>query len=62
MPEFHIGDKVFVRYHVRDLLYLKYDSTYKITLVQGEQLEVMDDNSKAYKINVQDVKPVYPIE
>ena len=61
VPEFNVGDKVLVRNHTRDVWDPKYDVAYCGVGVMGRQLKLMDESGNTCKVNVQDVKIMYPV-
>ena len=53
---------MLVRNHIRDVWNLKYDVAYHVVQVMGRQLELMDQSCKTDRVNVQDIKILYPGE
>ena len=61
IPEFHVGGKVLVTHHTRDMLDPKNYLAYHVVHVKGWQLELMEESGKTSKVVVQDVKVTNPV-
>ena len=62
IPYFQVGDKVLIKDHTREARGLKFDPGHDIVAIQDRQVELTDMSGNAQKVNVQDVKSVYPMD
>ena len=52
---------MLVRNHMRDVWNIKYHVAYCVVQVLERQSELIDESSKTQKVNLQDVKIMYPL-
>lgn len=62
LPDYVVGDLVLVRKHVRSQWDPKYDHSYRITKIHGRQVELQSQDGKVKLINIQDIRPQYPVD
>ena len=52
VPKVHVGDKVLLRNHIRNVWDPKYDIAYCMVSVMGQHLELAVESGKIYMVNV----------
>ena len=62
IPKFHVGDKVSVQNHIRDMWDPKYYAAYCVVSVMKQQLALVDKSDKIYEVNSQKIEATYPVD